>query len=346
MKNPPIIQLTNVSKSYEGSCAVESVSFSVERGQLLVLLGPSGCGKTTTLRLVAGLERPDSGTITLDGAQVAGDGTWVPPERRRVGMVFQDYALFPHLTIADNILFALKNSPFSDKRHRIQEMLALTGLDGLGKRFPHQLSGGQQQRVALARALAPQPSVVLLDEPFSNLDATLRKAMRNDVRRMLKEAGATTIFVTHDQEEALSIADTVAVMQGGRLLQIDTPQEIYLHPQTREVATFVGEANILRGTANGDIVDTPLGLLPLARGQQGPVEVVIRPEAITLSAEAEGNAHVVGLSFHGDHQSVDICTDDGIRLEAHIWAHIPFALGQRVRTQIAGDVVAFPTDER
>ncbi len=342
MKNPPLIQLTDVSKRYEGHIAVDEVSFSVERGQLLVLLGSSGCGKTTTLRLVAGLERPDSGRVALDGVVVADAGVWVPPEQRRVGMVFQDYALFPHLNIADNIRFALKNSPFANHGQRVREMLALVGLEGMEGRFPHQLSGGQQQRVALARALAAQPSVVLLDEPFSNLDATLRHAMRGEVRRILKEAGATTIFVTHDQEEALSLADVVAVMEGGRLLQLDTPQEIYRHPRTRAVATFVGEANIIRGEASGDVVETALGRLPLARSERGSVEVIIRPEALALCPEEGGGARVIAIRFHGDHQSVEVCTDDGLSLEAHVWAHVALAVGERVRLKVAGDVVAFP----
>ncbi|MBC8075555.1 MAG: ABC transporter ATP-binding protein, partial [Chloroflexales bacterium] len=232
-----------VHKQYGAVRAVVDVDLTLASGQLLALLGPSGCGKTTLLRLLAGFEPPDTGTISIGGRQVAGPNGLVPPEQRRVGMVFQDYALFPHLSLKENIAYGLPRSNGRDAR--VAELLALVGLESLGTRSPHQLSGGQQQRAALARALAPGPAVMLLDEPFSNLDASLRRTVRSEVRRILQAAGATVLFVTHDQEEALSLADQVAVMLEGRILQVGRPATIYERPTTREVAAFVGAANFL-----------------------------------------------------------------------------------------------------
>ena len=238
-----ILHLDCVTRRYQtGPAAVDQVTLTLMQGELLALLGPSGCGKTTLLRLIAGLEAPNEGAIVLSGRPVAGPGGWVPPERRQLGMVFQDYALFPHLTVAQNVGFGLdrlrKQAPQA-LHDRVAEAIALVGLEGLEKRYPHELSGGQQQRVALARSIAPQPSLILLDEPLSNLDARVRQRLRQEVRAILKRAGAAAVFVTHDREEAMAIADRVAVMRRGQIEQIDSPEGLYWEPDSRFVAGFV-----------------------------------------------------------------------------------------------------------
>jgi len=340
-----VIELDNVSKRYEALLAVDGISLAVEQGETLALLGSSGCGKTSTLRLIAGLELPDSGTVYLNHQVVANAQTWVQPEDRRVGMVFQDYALFPHLTVEANIAFPLNKLPRSERPARIAEMLALIGLQDLGNRYPHQLSGGQQQRVALARALAARPAVVLLDEPFSNLDAALRKSTREEIRQILHDAGTTAIFVTHDQEEALSIADEIAVMQGGRILQHGSPQDVYLRPASRAVAAFVGEANFLPGSADGWKVSCALGELPLAEPVKGAVEVMIRPEMIDLQPEPNGVAQVESVQFLGYDQVVmlTINTPQGrLSLRARSRMRTDLSAGMAVDLTIYGRVRAYP----
>ncbi len=244
MKKSVILRLSEVNKRFPASptLAVDNISFSLTEGEILGLLGPSGCGKTTLLRMIAGFEKPSQGVIELGGRIVADQKTFIPPEKRNTGMVFQDYALFPHLTIADNIAFGLKNSgeKLSSRaiNARVAETLDLVGLQGLEKRYPHQLSGGQQQRVALARALAPKPSLILLDEPLSNLDVQVRQRLRHEIRHILKATGISAIFVTHDREEAMVISDTIAVLCQGKLEQINNPEEIYSHPASRFVANL------------------------------------------------------------------------------------------------------------
>ena len=243
----PMIELRRVAKRFGHVEAVRDADLAVQRGELLAVLGPSGCGKTTMLRLVAGFEEPDAGEVRVDDRVVAGSG-WVPPERRHVGMVFQDYALFPHLSVADNVGYGL---PRRGRVARVAEVLDLVGLGGLERRHPHELSGGQQQRVALARALAPQPAVVLLDEPWSNIDPLLRGAMRDDIARILRTAGVTVVLVTHDQEEAFSLADRIALMDAGRIAQVGTPEEMYYRPASRRVAEFVGATNFVAAGRRG-----------------------------------------------------------------------------------------------
>ncbi|MCC6627883.1 MAG: ABC transporter ATP-binding protein [Chloroflexi bacterium] len=336
------MRCTGLVKRFGAITAVNGVDLTLARGQFLALLGPSGCGKTTVLRLIAGFETPDAGAIEIAGQRVAGPGFSQPPERRRVGMVFQDYALFPHLDVARNIAFGLPRGP--ERGRRIVESLRLVGMAGYQERMPHELSGGQQQRVALARALAPGPDVLLLDEPFSNLDAALRAQVRGEVRQILGAAGATVIMVTHDQEEALSLADQVAVMQAGRVVQVADPFELYQRPATHAVAMLVGEANVLAGEADGISVACALGRLPLARPVQGPVEVLVRPEALTLAIDPDGPASVLTTEFFGHDQLITTRLPAGLTLRARLGPRQRIYPGDRVTLHVTGDVVAFPRE--
>jgi iron(III) transport system ATP-binding protein len=332
-------------RTFSGTLAVDGVDLTVPAGSLTALLGPSGCGKTTVLRMIAGLLSPDRGRIEIHGRLVTGPGVSLPPEHRDVGMVFQDYALFPHLSVARNVGYGLaRRGGRGRRRARIAEVLDLVGLGDLGHRLPTELSGGQQQRVALARALAPSPAIVLLDEPFSNLDAGLRNTVREDVRRILREAETTALFVTHDQEEALSLADRVAVMDAGRVHQVADPQTLYTSPASRFVAEFVGEADVLPGTRAGRyLVDTPVGRLPTTEPvTTGNAAVVIRPEALRLRHDAQGPATVVGIAYFGHDQLVRLRMDDGRVLRARRGPRLDLRRGERVGLEVDGPVVAFP----
>jgi iron(III) transport system ATP-binding protein len=293
------ITLEAIAKSFGATHAVRGASLEVEHGELMAVLGPSGCGKTTLLRLIAGFEAPDGGYVQVGGETVAGTGVFVPPEKRRVGMVFQDYALFPHLTVEANIAFGLSRRPREERRGLTRRTLELVGLQHKAGRHPHELSGGERQRVALARALAPEPEVVLLDEPFSSLDATLRADLRREVELILRDAEATALLVTHDQEEALSLADRLAVMREGRIVQVGAPEEVYGRPASRWAAQFVGEVNVLAGVARGGGVETELGRFDLRAPATGTVHVAVRPEQLELSAGHDGNAEVVSREFRG-----------------------------------------------
>ena len=291
------LEVQNISKRFVPGDhpALQDASFCVKRGEVFGLLGPSGCGKTTALRIIAGFERPDTGDIVLDRRVVNS----VPPEKRKVGFVFQDYALFPNRSVAGNVAFALHSLPRSERRTRTEELLEMVGLLRERDRMPDELSGGQQQRVALARALAADPDIILMDEPFSNLDAALRDVTRRDVRSLLKRAGVSAVLVTHDQEEALSFCDTIGVMQKGAIEQIGTPEEIYMRPQTSFVAQFLGRANLLRGVGTGERADTELGSIPIVPHAEGPVLVSLRPEHLALSKNGSGNAVIVSREFRG-----------------------------------------------
>lgn len=341
--HPAAITTAALGKRYAGDvAAVEQVSLTIEASEVVVLLGPSGCGKTTLLRLLAGLERPDSGVITLHGQIVAGADRWLPPERRRVGLVFQDGALFPHLTVASNVAFGLDGLTQLRRRQRISELLALVGLEGFGNRYPHQLSGGQQQRLALARALAASPRVLLLDEPFANLDATLRQSVRGEVLRIARDAGITTVMVTHDQQEALSSADRIALMFNGRVVQCASARAIYLNPVNREAALFVGEANLLVGEARGGECHCALGRLPLAHAATGPVEVMIRPEQLLPEADTAGAGRVERVIFYGHDQVAHIAWPGGTHLRARTPPTLALTSGMAVNLRIQGPVWAFP----
>jgi iron(III) transport system ATP-binding protein len=293
------VQLENVSRAFGLTRAVEKVTLDVHPGELFGVLGPSGCGKTTLLRLIAGYERPDAGRITVGGKTMAADGIWVPPDRRRIGMVFQDYALFPHLTVKRNVAFGCGRGARQD----VQRALELVGLQHKADRHPHELSGGERQRVALARALAPGPDVVLLDEPFSSLDATLRAGLRREVELILRDAGATAIIVTHDQEEALTLADRLALMRDGRIVQVGAPEDVYAQPAERWAAQFVGEVNVLPGMLRGDSVYTELGsfdlVCPAGGMAHGSVHIAVRPEQLEFRSGREPNAEVVEREFRG-----------------------------------------------
>jgi iron(III) transport system ATP-binding protein len=328
------VHCERLSKSYGAVRALHDFSLSVRPGEILALLGPSGCGKTTALRLIAGFEQPDDGRIAVGERIVACPGVYVPPEGRQIGMVFQHYALFPHLSIADNVAYGLRGR---ERRAQVREMLELVGLGGLEARMPHELSGGQQQRVALARALAPRPAVLLLDEPFSNLDADLRAVMRTQVREILKRVGTTALFVTHDQDEALFIGDRVAVMNAGRLEQAAEPQMLYLAPSTRFVAEFIGQASFLPACVTDAGLDTELGFVPqpVAALPGAPVEAVVRPDDLVLSADPAGNASIAGRTFRGGEYLYDVALDSQ-RTVRCVCNHVhDYPLGIRVQVKLA-----------
>ncbi len=312
------IECRDLSKTYNGQTAVRNLSLEINPGEILSVVGPSGCGKTTTLRMIAGFEHPDEGTVSMNGRVLNHAGLFVPPEKRNIGVVFQDYALFPHLTVGQNVTFGLKNTPRREKTNRAAELLAMVGLEGMQARYPHELSGGERQRVALARALAPQPQLLLLDEPFSSLDADLRLQLREDVRRLLKHIGLTAVFVTHDQEEALFMGDRLAVMNAGRLQQAAHPETIFAHPANRFVAEFMGNANFLPGIVTPGGIQTEIGLveqsLPLPEGCA--VELAVRADDIGFDPDGRANGRILARHFKGVLNVYRVQLDSGLVLEA------------------------------
>ena len=347
---PVALKLSGIDHLYAEDAGVTDLDLTVADGEIMCLLGASGCGKTTTLRLAAGLEMPTRGSVRIAGVEVAADGAGLPPEARGIGLVFQDYALFPHLTVAGNVVFGLRHWSRADRLARTAEVLKLVRLTDLATRYPHELSGGQQQRVALARALAPKPKLILLDEPFSGLDARLRDEVRDETLHVLKRTGTAAVMVTHDAEEALFLADRIAVMRHGRIVQVGTPEELYFHPCDAGVAATFGEVNELHGTVEAGEVATPFGPVhapSLADGTRATV--LIRPEGLTL-AEGEGvdgEATVITARMLGRTTLVHLCTCRTLGEEMHLHARVPgrYLPPEQARLKVALDpevVFVFP----
>ncbi|WP_299411512.1 ABC transporter ATP-binding protein [Acaryochloris sp. IP29b_bin.148] len=345
MAEPFILQLDNLTKRYSAHApaAVHRISLQLPQGTILGLLGPSGCGKTTLLRLIAGFEQAEEGVLRLNGQLIAGARQWTSPEQRMIGMVFQDFALFPHLTVAKNVTFGLQQTQkisTEAQRQRQTDVLRLVGLLGMEDRYPHELSGGQQQRVALARALAPQPQLVLLDEPLSNLDVQVRLRLRQELRDILKTAGTTAVFVTHDQEEALAIADQVAVMRQGCLEQIGTPEEIYQDPQSQFVAEFVTQANFLEARRLGNAWQTEVGCFAaseredLPATEDSPAVVMIRQEDLILQPDRTASTIIRDRQFLGREYRYCLKTQSGQELHARSASSAALPIGTAVSLSV------------
>ena len=330
-----LLTVSELTKRFTSAAppVVDRADFSVMVHEIFALLGPSGCGKTTMLRLIAGFERADAGRIYLDGQTLVDTEVEVQPEARGIGFVFQEHALFPHLDVLQNVAFGLRALPRKARRDRAMEVLALVGLETYTHRKPHELSGGEQQRVAVARAVAPKPKLILLDEPFSSLDAVLRRDLREEVRSLLKTAGMSAILVTHDQEEALSFADRLGVMRQGRIEQIGTPEAVYDEPATPFVAQFLGRMNVLNSHARGLEANTPLGVLQLNQAAEGPTPVFIRPEHLTLEAQSSSARHsrgvIVGRDFNGHDITYRVDVKDVTYL-VHTESRLRFKVGDVV----------------
>ena len=345
-----ILALHDIECRYDGQLAVRGLSMRVNAGSIVCLLGPSGCGKTTVLRAIAGFHPLSAGEIRINGNTVSRPGFTLPPEKRHLGMVFQDHALFPHLDVAGNIGFGLRGISNNQKQAVVNEMLDITGLNGMGGRYPHELSGGQQQRVALARALAPKPALILLDEPFSNLDVELRERLSGEVREILKQRGTTGVLVTHDQHEAFALGDAVGVMHEGKLLQWDTPYNLYHEPNNRFVADFIGQGVFLRGTLlTPDTMETEIGVHKGNRaydwGRGAQIELLLRPDDIVADPESPLKAKVVQKAFRGAEILYTLRLPSGGRLLALFPSHTDHTIGEVVGIRVQADhLVAFPLD--
>ena len=333
-----LIRTRSVSKSYDEEQVLSDFNLDVWKGSITGILGSSGSGKTTALRLIAGFDRPDAGIIEMKNEVIVSDEIWLPPERRNIGMVFQDYALFHHLTVEKNIAFGLGKNDL--EQGRLKEVIDMCNLSGLINKFPQELSGGQQQRVALARALAPNPEVVLLDEPFTSLDAQMARVLRDEVVELLKNTETTAIIVTHDQEEALSVCDVVSVLEKGKIIQSSTPQEIYLNPVSKTVANSVGDPNILKGFSIDGRVETSLGTFVSA--YEGALDVSIRPECIELNLDSEGSYIVKECTFYGHDQVISFQNSKGEVFRARSLPNTIYEAGDKVNIEIS-EVTTFPS---
>ncbi len=331
-----IISARNVHVQFGETVALDGFTLDVPSGSLVALVGPSGCGKTTALRTIAGFQDVSSGTISIRDVQVNGPSTNIAPERRRVGMVFQEFALFPHITVAENVGYGVDGA---DRVERVRSTLRLVGLDGYGDRFPHELSGGEQQRIALARALAPEPEVILLDEPFSNLDAPQRERMRRELRKIIHGAGLTAVFVTHDQSEALAIADVIAVMRDGAVVQVGTPDEVYAHPISPWVARFLGDAVMVDSVVQSGSVATIFGSVEADLEEGSAVTVMIRPEWVVVTPSSVGQARIIDREFYGHDQRVEIKVRGGSTIEALVSGRVPVRIGDTVDIEITDSIV-------
>jgi iron(III) transport system ATP-binding protein len=339
-----LLEVEGLGHAYGEQVVVHELSFSLPRGAIGCLLGPSGCGKTTVLRSIAGFEAVQEGTIRLNGRIVSGPGVMLAPEKRRIGMVFQDYALFPHLPVAENIAFGLHGRARAERAARVQELAALVGLGASLEKYPHEISGGQQQRVALARALAPRPELLLLDEPFSNLDIELRERLSAEVRDIIKASGATAILVTHDQQEAFAVADEIGILHDGRIQQWDTAYNLYHRPANRFVADFVGQGVFLPATVlNGREIEIELGVLKGAAPHNGhALEVLLRPDDVVHDDAAPARAEVVHKAFRGAEILYTLRLPSGRKVLALVPSHHNHALGERIGIRLDVDhVVAF-----
>ena len=345
---PALLEVRGVTQSYDERLVLEHLSFELQPGTIGCLLGPSGCGKTTVLRCIAGFEAVTRGEIVLHGETMTRPGRIVPAERRRIGMVFQDYALFPHLTVARNIGFGLRNASAAEREARVGELLEIVGLLNLGGRYPHELSGGQQQRVALARALAPRPELMLLDEPFSNLDVEMRERLSIEVRAILKQQKTTAILVTHDQHEAFNIADEIGIMAHGRIEQWDTPYRLYHEPSTRFVADFIGQGVFLPGTVlDQHTISIELGAMESRRVNTLPtgtaVDVLLRPDDILHDDASPLQARVLHKAFRGAEFLYTLQLPGGGRVLSLVPSHHNHAVGETIGIRLEIDhLVAFP----
>jgi iron(III) transport system ATP-binding protein len=343
-----LLKVDNIACQYDEEQVFDSLSFHVNRGEIVSLLGPSGCGKTTALRAVAGFENITDGNIRLNGHIIAEADASVPPEKRQIGMVFQDYALFPHLNIKQNIAFGLRHMPKSSQREQVDHMISSVGLEGYQERYPHELSGGQQQRVALARALAPHPNLLLMDEPFSNLDIELRERLSLEVRDILKKEGITGILVTHDQHEAFAISDKVGVMHQGKILQWDTPYNLYHEPAHRFVADFIGQGKFIEATViSGDTFDTTIGRLTANRAYafetDTKVEILLRPDDIIPDQKGDIEATIIEKAFKGAEILYTLALPSGQSLLSLFPSHCNHEVGKKVTVRAAVDhLICFP----
>lgn len=344
------LQLEHVSRHFEGRAVLSDVSLDIPPGRITCLLGQSGCGKSTLLRIISGVDRPDpGGRILIGGTEVVGSSRFVEPEDRKIGFMFQDYALFPHLSVAENLAFGLRHLPRATRRQRVAEVVDRIGLGHLLNRYPHSLSGGEQQRVALARALAPQPAILLMDEPFSNLDQGLRERVRRETVETLRRIGTTAIIVTHDPQEALAVGDLIVLMRAGQIEQVGTPFEIYDQPRSAYAAEFMGPCNRLTGIWSHGRIETPIGTFPanLDLPDGALALACIRPQALSIGPDGRGiSARVMAKTFTGESEQIDIMVHplaQTLRMHSHV--RIPMAIGEKVSLQLNGaQIHVFPED--